>query len=274
MTTKSLILTCASLAILVACNKVNNPSKDPASGSGTGSSSVSYDYIENNVNLGKGIAILGDWDKKDSTPDTELIWAPVNCGYEEAGEVGSRSDHRLGKLYQWGAGDETLYKYKGETIIGVALYFDDPTPEKWYDDEICGSSADIWFKKQGPCPAGWRLPTGTEYKVLCEGRNSETGWVEKGTYAGQAEAYPGAEFFGANTDKTPGKGVFFPAAGDRRSLDGNPSGCGAGAYYWTSSTHSVATFAYAFEATVRGYSPLAGFGRSFGFSVRCVKNGK
>lgn len=32
MTTKSLILTCASLAILVACNKVNNPSKDPASG--------------------------------------------------------------------------------------------------------------------------------------------------------------------------------------------------------------------------------------------------
>lgn len=271
-----LALIAFTAAILASsCSKPDNstptPGPTPGPNPGPTPDPVSYDYIENGVNLGKGIAILGDWDKKDSTPDTELYWAPVNCGYEATGEVNTISDHRLGLLYQWGYGDVSLYKDKGETVMALAMYYDTPTPEKWLDSEICGAASDKWNKNQGPCPDGWRLPTSKEFEVLCAGKNSELGWVEKGTYAGQVNAYSGAEFFGANPDKTPGKGVFFPACGDRSSLNGNPSGRTFECFYWSSTTHSVATFAYAMEVSSFEMNPFRGYGRSFGFAVRCVK---
>lgn len=251
--------------------------KNGGNGSGSGTSGkdpvpgpVVQNYIENGKDFGPGIAILGDWDKNPSTPDTELYWAPVNCGYEEVGAVATDTDHRLGKLYQWGAGDSKLYKVEAR-----ALYYDAETPSPWYDDELAGSSSDKWLKGQGPCPDGWRLPTTNEFKVLVEGKNGEIGWVEDATYAGVGP-YKGAEFFGANASKKAGTGVFFPAAGALSSLNGGHAGAvGMSVYYWTSTTHSVGTFAYALtvekSGTYQELKPAGGYGRSFAFSVRCVR---
>lgn len=193
-------------------------------------------YIENSVNHGKSIAVLGDWNS-DGT-QTLLYWAPVNCGYEEVGDVNTAADHRLGKLYQWGAGDSSLYI--DPHVEARVLYYDTPTPSPWYNAkafEAASKPGERWLSDRGPCPDGWRLPTLNEFKVLCASHPGTHGWVPEGTYAGHT--YAGAEFFGANADKTAGKGVFFPAAGYRRWQDGNAIYFGSYGQYWSSTPVSA-----------------------------------
>ena len=255
-------------------------------------------YIENGVNLGKSTAVLGDWNA-DGT-QTLLYWAPVNCGYEESGDVNTASDHRLGKLYQWGAGDSSLYI--DPHVEARVLYYDTPAPSPWYDAhkfEAASKPGERWLSDRGPCPDGWRLPTLNEFKVLCAGKNSVHGWVDKGTYAGQANTYTGAEFFGANSDKTVGKGVFFPAAGYRRWQDGASIYFGSYGDYWASTPVSASAEPYEPEyedeegdetpsnsstdtfvhfmtfdkwpnSGTTHLCPHAYASRSFGYSVRCV----
>lgn len=195
-------------------------------------------YIEKGANLGKSVAVLGDWNA-DGT-QTILYWAPVNCGYEETGEVNTEHDHRLGKLYQWGAGDSGLYI--DPHVEARVLYYDTATPSPWYNAKVFEAASkpgERWLSDRGPCPDGWRLPTLNEFKVLCASHPGTHGWVEKGTYAGQVDTYHGAEFFGANADKTAGKGVFFPAAGYRRWQDGNSTYFGSYGQYWSSTPVSA-----------------------------------
>lgn len=231
------------------------------------------DYIENGIKLGQGIPILGDWNN-DGT-QTILYWAPVNCGYEATGTVNSGSDHRLGKLYQWGAGDSSLpYMYNGSPVVAREMYYDSTKPSPWYDyNTIKGTTSDKWNNNQGPCPEGWRLPTSLEFKVLCAGKNGYYGWVDKGTYAGQSNTYAGAEFFGANSDKTAGKGVFFPAAGCRDSNDGRAYNRGSNGYYWSSTPrpdYSDRAFNLYFSSS--NLSPQGNYDhrRAYAFSVRCL----
>lgn len=250
--TKILMLTLLSL-LLVAC-------------------SSAPDYIENGVKLGNGIAVLGDWNG-DGT-ETILYWAPVNCGYEEVGEVNTDSDHRLGKLYQWGAGDSSLpYYYNGTKVVAREMYYDSATPYPWYDyDTIDGTTSDKWNNNQGPCPEGWRLPTSEEFAVLCAGKNGDYGWVSSGTYAGQSSTYAGTEFFGTNTDKTAGKGVFFPAAGYRFSGDdGSANSRGSNGIYWSSAPdpdYSKGAYSLGFDSS--SFDPQYYDRRANCFSVRCV----
>lgn len=255
-------------------------------------------YIENGANLGKSVAVLGDWNA-DGT-QTMLYWAPVNCGYEETGEVNTEHDHRLGKLYQWGAGDPDLYK--DPHVEACILYYDTPAPTPWYgahEFEPASKPGERWLSDRGPCPDGWRLPTLNEFKVLCAGKNHVHGWVDKGTYAGQVNTYTGAEFFGANSDKTVGKGVFFPTAGYRRWQDGTATYFGSYGDYWASTPVSASAEAYEPEyedkeenetpsnsstdtfvhfmtfdkwpnSGTTHLCPHAYASRSFGYSVRCV----
>lgn len=240
--------------------------------SGMSEAVTAPDYIENGVTLGKGIAILGDWNGDGHK--TYLYWAPVNCGYEEVGEVNTDGDHRLGKLYQWGAGDSSLpYYYNSSKVVAREMYYDTATPSPWYNlNTIDGTTSDKWNNNQGPCPEGWRLPTSLEFKVLCAGKNGRKGWVSAGTYAGQSNTYAGAEFFGANSDKTVGKGVFFPAAESRRDDDGSALTRGSLGYYWSSTPNpnysSRAYYLYFFSS---GFGPQDYCNRAYAFSVRCVR---
>lgn len=229
-------------------------------------------YIEDGKKLGVGIAVLGDWN--GDGVETILYWAPVNCGYKEEGAVNSRSDHRLGKVYQWGAEDSSLPYYNNrEKIVARAMYYDDPTPSPWYNEAVIkGASSDKWNNNQGPCPEGWRLPTSTEFKVLCEGKNERYGWSPEGIYSNKSNVYAGAEFFGVNSTMKEGKGVFFPAAGSRSSDKGRAQQYGSYGCYWTSTLdqgasckegHSV--FFSSSDLDTRERSD-----RACALSVRCV----
>lgn len=233
----------------------------------------SKSYVENGKNLGEAILIGGDFDGDSSTPNTILFWAPVNCGYEETGAVDSDSDHRLGKLYQWGAGDSSLpYKYNGSPVVAREMYYDTTTPSPWYGNKtIVGTTSDKWNNNQGPCPEGWRLPTYQEFIVLCAGKNGKYGWVLAGTYAGQSNKYPGAEFFGVYGDKTPGTGVFFPAAGVRGSRDGSAFHRGARGFYCSSSPGPGSSDAHllSFDSSSLDLVDIVS-DRAGACSVRCV----
>lgn len=228
-----------------------------------------YDFVENGVNFGKGIAIIGDWDGDRTTPATTLYWAPVNCGYENTGDINTDSDHRLGKLYQWGTGDSSLlYLYDGELVVARSMYYDTAIPSPWYGDYvIVGTPSDKWNNNQGPCPEGWRLPTTHEFSVLCKNRT----WLSTGTYACEANAYPGYEFFGEDEHKIPGTGVFFPASGYRRYHDGSAFRRGFDGLYWS----SIPDPSYSRSAYYLNFSPSFLFSQSYGsradcLSVRCV----
>lgn len=231
------------------------------------------DYIEGGVNLGKGIAVLGDWDNNAATPNTTLYWAPVNCGYEETGSVNTDSDHRLGKLYQWGAGDSGLLQKNnyGSQVEARSKYYNEPTASQWANS-FGGKASDKWNNNQGPCPEGWRLPTSKEFEVLFAGINGyQSGWVSAATYASHIGTYPGVEFFGANSDKEQGTGVFFPAAGWCYG-DGTATGRGTDVRYWSSTPEEWSPYTYAYllysNSSQRYTNAVT---RAVSCSVRCVK---
>lgn len=248
-------------ATILSCTKSENPVKRPAEGPS---------YIENGKDLGKSIAVEGDW--RGDGKKTTLYWAPVNCGFEEAGDPFDINDHRFGKLYQWGAGDSNIpYKYNGEPIVAREMYYDTPTPDPWYDwSTLCGTDLDKWNNNQGPCPKGWRLPTVREFCVLSAGKNGDYGWVEDYTYGGELNCYRGSEFFGANSDMTPGTGVFLPAAGYIDSDYGEKGFIGWRGYYWTSETTWEGSAKY-FYAAEQGLETDGDLERANCYSVRCVK---
>lgn len=165
-------------------------------------------YLGNGEPWDKSIVVLGDWDGDPITPDTYLHWAPVNVGFDAVGEIASTDDHRLGRLYQWGAGDVEANK------LAKSRYVNEPKPKYWYNElDIQNAyTGDRWNNNYGPCPKGWRLPTAKEFEALIIGKNGGCGWTTSGQYAG-ANTYSGAEFFGMNEDTTSGHGVFFPAVG-------------------------------------------------------------
>lgn len=154
------------------------------------------------------------------------------------------------------------------------MYYDDPTPDPWYDGGvIIGTTADKWKNSQGPCPDGWRLPTSREFAILC-GEQQDAGndaWVSAGTYAGKINTYAGAEFFGANEDKTAGKGVFFPAAGNRSMYFGFASARGGVGRYWSNNVdYDYADYILNLYFNDRELQPQIYDYRANGYSVRCV----
>ncbi|MCF0174775.1 MAG: hypothetical protein HUJ95_05485 [Bacteroidales bacterium] len=225
--------------------------------------STPKDYIEKGQNIGKSIPVKGKW---DGTNETYLHWAPVNCGYEEVGDIATPRDHRTGMFYQWGYGSGL------QGGAACAGYWDEiyHTQIKW-PSSLSYSSTDKWNENRGPCPEGWRLPTRNEFEVLSSRNNGTSSWMVLRIYAGNY-GYRGAEFFGANEDMTAGKGVFFPAVGDMFYGEsmlwnyGNDAG-----YYWSSSlsTGHLAYGLYFFEMDVKGMG-VAVSACPYGKSVRCV----
>ena len=229
-------------------------------------------YLNNGQKWDKSIMILGDWDDNPETPHTYLHWAPVNVGYDASGEVASRDDHRVGRLFQWGAGDEETNKLAKER------YYNEPKPDFWYTqmENMEGFyTGELWNNAKGPCPKGWRLPNATEFKVLMAGKHGAYGWTTSGNYAGM-DSYKGIELFGMNEDMTPGTGVFFPAAGNINGL-GSASAFGEMGEYWTSGAERVAN-PHGFDeigiASALIFNEescyIKSVRHSFGHSVRCV----
>lgn len=255
------IITKLSLIVIVITSCNSAPSPIP--------------YLNNGQDWDKSIVILGDWDGDLETPNTYLHWAPVNAGFDASGEVSSKDDHRLGRLYQWGSGSKDANK------IAKERYYNETKPKFWY----AGMSLEIqytgdrWNNGYGPCPEGWRLPTTLELECLTRGKQGESGWTTNGTYAG-FNSYKGAEFFGLNEDTTPGKGVFLPAAGIINGRFGSSGSFEIYGRYWSAEAEIIDKGPAG--DYVRAQSPALMISEeecsvsperhSSGYSVRCVRD--
>lgn len=229
---------------------------------------------EYGVNHGKGI-VIGD-----------VIWAPVNCGYKA-----STSDNKgfpYGKLYQWGrkygqgyseSYDESVPEISegpisatngqkdtySNTFINVL-----ESPSDWtspQNDQLWNSGTEDKPVKTAndPCPEGWRVPTDAELDEL---NNHYSSWT---TFGGQKGRY----FSGNYTYLENAPQVFLPAAGTRRSLDGNARLRDNDGYYWSSRPNDV-DYGFGYGAGLlpfsSGSSSRMGIGnRASGFAVRCVQ---
>jgi uncharacterized protein (TIGR02145 family) len=110
-----------------------------------------------------------------------------------------------------------------------------------------GSEATPIKMVNDPCPAGWRLPTYTEFATLDNGK-----WTNTPVF--------GYRFW--NNDAS----IFFPAAGYRDCINGMVYDEGEDGYYWsnTAAGHSC------YLSFGSDYFGIDGYFKTSGFSIRCV----
>lgn len=219
----------------VASGKILGMQSLDLSPSGNVNKLTAKSYVENSVYLGEGIQI------------GNLLWAPVNCGYEKA--IGSYKGYTWGKLYQWGAsggiGYSTDYDVTGEGINNYHSY-----------------SSNAWSNNNNnPCPDGWRVPTSEELGSLLRSSDLETDGNGKQGY-----------WFGTSVDD---RKVFFQAAGEKSNNLGG-AGRGQNCCYWsaTSLYYENGSQMYCMydsnNVLVDGISQYQYFKEAA--SVRCVKD--
>ena len=227
------------------------------------------DYIVDGVNYGKGIAI-GD-----------VIWAPVNCGYEAPSS--DSKGYPYGKLYQWGRkyGQGYSLSYDAsvpELMSGAEMTMENASREKYANvffttstspyDWMPGLSYALWNagtesspKKTSydPCPEGWRVPTRRETGIL---DNNTSGWIQEGDQKGYY--FSGNYTYQENAPK-----VFLPASG-YRSYRGDDYGRNSYGYYWVSAANYSSSQDY-FTCHYHTFGIDWGNCRSWGMSIRCVQ---
>lgn len=185
---------------------------------------TSNSYVENGVYLGEGVEI------------NNLLWAPVNCGYEKA--IGSYKGYTWGKLYQWGRDSGCGYSYDSDASIdGFMSSF--TVGEEWSND---------------PCPDGWRVPTEDELQSLKKSLNTqdlEDNEGQKGCWYGLADT--------KNL-------IFFQAAGYRDAMTGAGYNRAESCIYWSS------TYDYGFWGLNCKTGVLDTYPYKMASPIRCVKN--
>lgn len=244
-------------------------------------------YIDQDgINHGNGIKI------------NNLIWAPVNCGYNSV-------NYPYGKLYQWGRkdgggyNDGDVHNKENQQIVqdkpfswngtGDCL----PDPDNFYIgtketefDWLTSHHDNLWNSgtasspvktKYDPCPTGWRVPTSREFKDLYDAYDiSNDNCSDFIEYNGQkGRWYTGKVEYSENVPEK----IFLPAAGHigssgtpyYRSFN-NKSIHETGSY-WTSDPHYYDNRyrAYSF-VLAEGYTWMIDSDvRAQAMSIRCVR---
>jgi uncharacterized protein (TIGR02145 family) len=159
-----------------------------------------------------------------------------------------------GYLYQWGRATDghqirtsgTTSTLSGTDTPGNANFILAPSsPYDWRSPQ----NANLWQGVSGvnnPCPTGFRIPTEAE---LDAERASWSTQNLAGAYASPLK---------------------FSAAGLRDVSTGSLGGVGTGAYYWSSTVDGTYSRYLSFNSG--GYAAVTSNYRSYGFSVRCIKN--
>lgn len=221
-------------------------------------------YIVDDADYGYGI-VIGD-----------VVWAPVNCGYEPAN--GDYKGYPYGKLYQWGRKYGQDYP-SGENLVAgpvmpsvgksdenADVFFTAPeSPQDWCmvrNDAFwnAGTESSPVKTETDPCPTGWRVPTYKELKKLMQNYSSLTT-----NSTGQNGRY----FSGEYTLVGDAPQLFLPCAG---RVDYN--GSTAGRYtilfsiYWSSTAYGYDAYCLYYDKsdTKTKYEF-----RALGASVRCVQ---
>lgn len=246
-------------------------------------------YVENGVIYGEGISL-------PAGENSEIIWAPVNCGYEPA--RGTNQGYPYGKLYQWGRKDGSGYddgstfretiiqNFKNEKYQWDGTSEISPEADKFYagqsgsTDWIILKNDNLWNNnapdatttktQYDPCPEGWRVPTDAELKTLFD-NNIRHSFATDNEPNDKHNGMKGVWFYGT-TSETDGNKVFFPAAGYRnsysscveRSTNGN---------YWSSTVkdNDKAWYLNFYDMGIGPNIKMNARGRDCGQSIRCVK---
>ena len=200
----------------------------------------------------------------DVTYDTQT-WMDRNLG---ARRVATAIDDVLsyGNHYQWGrpADGHEISVWNGATPTSGRGFADatalealatsdtpdhpnfiltNKTPYDWRSD----NNNNRWVTaNQGPCPAGYHVPTNTEWDIV----NSFGAW--------------------SNNVKTFESDLKLPSAGHRNRMDGLLTDQGISGYYWSSAVSGTYARNLFFNSTAA--STINHYSRAQGFSVRCLKN--
>lgn len=239
------------------------------------------DYIdEYGVNHGKGTEIDG------------VVWAPINCGYHA-------TDYPWGKLYQWGRkyGQGYVGNLYDDDWDVIGVHEDASSPQIQMGGVSLNegnspdnanifytASADFMYNWSSenksnlwnsgtvdnpiksyydPCPAGWRVPTLTEFNKL---KSNHSGWISSLSMLG----YCGYYFSGSKPYTSEVPRIFLPAAGSLNYNKGVASGRGDGGNYWCSNTDGNYSRHLEFDSTYT-IKTNASVGRAQGYSIRCVQ---
>ena len=114
---------------------------------------------------------------------------------------------------------------------------------------------------QDPCPAGFRVPSQTEWAAV----NSNNTVTTTGTFNNNTSEFGSALHYGTAVDP---KLLTLPAAGDRSDTNGALSNRGFSGYYWSSAENgSNAYYLYFYSSYV---DPAGNVDRTNGLSLRCI----
>jgi uncharacterized protein (TIGR02145 family) len=177
----------------------------------------------------------------------------------------------IGGYWQWGRkGPSSSQWYNTNT----SNFAHGPTgPEIWkvnegsingWDDDHAhdGSWSDSEKTASDPCPAGYRVPTISQWDGVIDDDNNPQSIV--GTWDSDATNYSSARFFGNH--------LMLPATGARFHNSGELNNRGDKGYYWSSteksSGHGNSAWALYFDSSRARASD--DYPRRNGFSVRCV----
>ncbi|MBO7764292.1 MAG: Ig-like domain-containing protein [Bacteroidales bacterium] len=222
-------------------------------------------YINREADYGYGI-VIGD-----------VVWAPVNCGYEPADGEFSKG-YLYGKLYQWGRKYGQGYDSNDASYPSGDRLVQGPVAPSWGSSvdhhafeffygsyDWCNQQIDdLWADSNGktandPCPEGWRVPTADELESLS---TNYSAWTK------DALGHNGYYFTGEYTYMEGIPQVFLPTAGYRSYYTGNVNDRGEYGDYWSSTSHDSNALYLFFR---QGRVDMSNYYRGNGHSVRCVQ---
>lgn len=203
----------------------------------------------------------GEWHGDTSTevievtnPVTGRTWMDRNLGASRAA-TSSTDSEAYGDLYQWGRNADGHQKRNSPTTSMMSstdepshemfIYVKD-NPYDWRNPQ----NNDLWQGVEGknnPCPAGYRLPSKTEWEDEIKSWNSKNA---EGAYASPLK---------------------LPLSGIRLRSDGSLSLAGSQGYYWSNEVNADNSSAWLLVISDEA-ARIVDDNRADGLSVRCIKD--
>ena len=166
-------------------------------------------------------------------------WA--TCNIDSPGTFASNPED-AGMFYQWN-------RKKAWIATGSVSGWNSSTP-----------SGTTWEKANDPSPAGWRIPTLSDFETLFEYGKVTNEWII-------VNGIKGKKF----TDVISGDSIFLPASGTRFFGDGMLVSEGTNGFYWSNTMHtSYESAVYCLNLIGSDAATTFASGRSSGYSLRCV----
>jgi uncharacterized protein (TIGR02145 family) len=215
-----------------------------------------------------------DWTYQDVSYGTQ-IWMDRNLGARRVATA-ITDVYSYGNHYQWGrpADGHEITVWNGtshtagrglEATTATLATTDAPahsdfittnsSPYDWRSD----NNNNRWAtSSQGPCPAGYHVPTNTEWNtadVAALGSGNGTNGASTTGWDNNTETYESA--------------LKLPSAGLRRRINGLLNSQGAYGFYWSSTVHVTRT-RYLYFYSTGAYT--SSDDRANGFAVRCLKD--